>query len=328
MSKSINGIEDLYFETGFFENIPSITSFNVLPTKYNNLATKEYIDESIANIDLMTGITGATGEKGSTGERGFTGANGANGESFIWKGTYSNNVDYNVNDAVLNNGSSYICVTNKNANSGTFLDFFSLMAEKGEKGDKGDKGNDGDKGADGASTIAAIAAAAAAAGSAGAAAGAATAAAISASEAAAAAAVSATNYEARIESLESKTYFQSSKQLENKTDFNSDVRIRDEDMYAVGFARTTIELNRNGNITCDGNFSGKNINTNTSTVNLGTLASTTQITIGNEDNTFAPCDIYLKGIIHMNSQSVINTKSGGLKQFNGFTDEVLTPTPI
>jgi len=58
-----------------------------------------------------TGYTGYTGYTGAQGPTGYTGYTGPAGGSMSWQGQWLTSTVYAVNDAVYENGSSYICLT-------------------------------------------------------------------------------------------------------------------------------------------------------------------------------------------------------------------------
>ena len=92
------------------------------------------------------------GSDGTAGTNGADGADGTDGLSITWRNGWVTSTVYAVNDAVENNGSSYICITAHAA--GADLDepgiganasiYWALMVEKGATGATGATGNDGD----------------------------------------------------------------------------------------------------------------------------------------------------------------------------------------
>ena len=170
MIKTVSGLNDMYIDDCYFSEFPKIISYkNIHPisTKYNELPDKEYIDESINNIQsqindiqLIQGATGPQGFTGPQGVQGVTGPNGQNGQngqdgqdgiSFIWRGTYNSSNNYYVNDVVFYDNSSYMCIQEKNASNVTlsFASCFTLLAKQGDKGERGSNGSDGSDGSDG-----------------------------------------------------------------------------------------------------------------------------------------------------------------------------------
>ena len=100
------------------------------------------------------GATGATGAQGPAGPQGATGASGAQGPvgppGMVWRSGWNGNTSYNANDAVVWNGSSYICLS---ANKGDQPDispgFWSLLAAMGATGATGATGLQGPAGPQG-----------------------------------------------------------------------------------------------------------------------------------------------------------------------------------
>ena len=90
----------------------------------------------------MPGIDGATGPQGPAG---------TNGTSFIFRGEFSNDVTYAINDVVSYNGSSYIAtIANQGEDAPGTNAIWSLMAQAGAPGAQGAQGAQGAPGADGA----------------------------------------------------------------------------------------------------------------------------------------------------------------------------------
>lgn len=121
------------------------------------------------------GVTGATGVQGATGALGSTGATGPQGiagGSMAWEGAWITATGYFVDDAVENDGSSYICIDDHTSGASTepgtgasWETVWNLMALKGEDGIIG---VDGATGATGPSGSAGAAGATGATGTAGA----------------------------------------------------------------------------------------------------------------------------------------------------------------
>jgi hypothetical protein len=107
------------------------------------------------------GTPGARGATGATGERGATGATGADstvpgppgpqGESFSFRGVYGGaEIVYNLNDVVIYNGSSYICLSDGVIGyQPDLLTFWDLFVEKGVTGPTGPQGPEGPQGIQG-----------------------------------------------------------------------------------------------------------------------------------------------------------------------------------
>ena len=81
-------------------------------------------DENIWDLFAAAGTNGANGANGANGN---DGTDGANGISFIWKGPWDSTINYNKNDVVQNNGSSYIAIM-ENINSPPPSIYWDLMA--------------------------------------------------------------------------------------------------------------------------------------------------------------------------------------------------------
>lgn len=93
------------------------------------------------------GPTGATGPQGSQGPTGATGPTGLN-----WQGAWTTGANYNVNDAVSYNGSSYRCiqyVSNASNAPNVNPSYWALLAQKGDTGPQGAAGPAGPQGATG-----------------------------------------------------------------------------------------------------------------------------------------------------------------------------------
>src|SRR5690606_5620006 len=75
------------------------------------------------------------GENGAAGSAGATGATGANGlNGVVWLGAWDDTTTYAENDAVEDNGSSYVCTTghtDQQPPNGTYWD---LLAARGDVG--------------------------------------------------------------------------------------------------------------------------------------------------------------------------------------------------
>lgn len=111
------------------------------------IATADNDDEEPPNAlfwDLMAqkGDTGATGATGATGDTGATGAAGADGLDINWLGPWSNLTAYVINDAVENDGSSYICTEAHTNQEPPNVTYWDLMAQKGDTGATGAAGAD------------------------------------------------------------------------------------------------------------------------------------------------------------------------------------------
>lgn len=85
-------------------------------------------------VDLNTGITKKAVKTDLKGSDGADGADGTDGVSFTWKGAYSAETTYAVNDAVSYSGSSYMCKLESTGNLPTNTTYWDLMAQKGSDG--------------------------------------------------------------------------------------------------------------------------------------------------------------------------------------------------
>ena len=103
------------------------------------------------------GTTGATGAQGAAGPLGPTGATGPQGlagptgpAGMVWRSGWKSSVSYDANDAVVWNGSSYICLSaNQDQQPDISPGFWSMLAQMGEAGAAGPQGIQGPTGAAG-----------------------------------------------------------------------------------------------------------------------------------------------------------------------------------
>jgi hypothetical protein len=91
-----------------------------------------YVGGSWTNLVALSTITGPAGADG------VDGADGADGVSFIWKGAWGTTTEYDLNDVVFQDGSSYICT--EAHTSGTFATDLAagkweIVAQKGAAGE-------------------------------------------------------------------------------------------------------------------------------------------------------------------------------------------------
>jgi hypothetical protein len=88
--KTINGtselfLNEIYSDYIYSSNLPEITGQILQANKFNQLITKEFLDENIENIQLtqgpqgIDGIDGTNGTNGTNGSDGSDGINGSNG---------------------------------------------------------------------------------------------------------------------------------------------------------------------------------------------------------------------------------------------------------
>jgi hypothetical protein len=97
-------------------------------------------DTGIQGPQGDTGLTGETGPQGPQGDTGLTGDTGPQG--FNWTGPWSAATSYEPNDAVSDNGSSYVCLT-ANSNDEPPSANWDLLAQEGAAGPQGDTGPTG-----------------------------------------------------------------------------------------------------------------------------------------------------------------------------------------
>src|ERR1051326_9127967 len=143
--KSLNSLTD---------NVTLAAGNNIAITKNGNTLT---ID-SLTSGGGSQGPAGPAGPSGPAGPTGATGPAGPTGPSVIgWQGTWSSSQGYNLNDAVLYNGSTYISIatgTNTNNPPDTSPTFWTLMAAQGATGPQGPQGPAGATGATGPQGVA------------------------------------------------------------------------------------------------------------------------------------------------------------------------------
>lgn len=85
-----------------------------------------------------TGATGPAGPTGATGPEGPTGPTGPQGDpGLVWLGAWNSGTSYEVDDAVENNGSSYICTAAHSNREPPNASYWDLLAEKGDTGAAG-----------------------------------------------------------------------------------------------------------------------------------------------------------------------------------------------
>lgn len=94
----------------------------------------------------LNGIDGKDGKDGQNGKNGINGIDGENGISFIWSGEYELGEDYEKNEVVELEGSSFICI--KDTDEAPIKDneinreFWDLVALRGKNGRNGRNGID------------------------------------------------------------------------------------------------------------------------------------------------------------------------------------------
>jgi hypothetical protein len=120
-----------------------------------NVYSKTQVDQAIAAIPAgpqgPTGPQGPAGEAGqagavgNTGPQGPAGPAGADGDTlFDFKGTFvPDSVNYLINDSVVYQGSTYVCIQNTTGQSVTDTSYWLVAASKGDTGAAGTNGTNG-----------------------------------------------------------------------------------------------------------------------------------------------------------------------------------------
>lgn len=102
--------------------------------------------DGINGIDGLRGADGMHGAKGLDGLKGEIGAVGPQGEKgeagMIWRGTYRNDIEYDIGDVVGVNGSAYVCIAATNQAPPVGFGW-ELLVSRGAQGVRGIKGEDG-----------------------------------------------------------------------------------------------------------------------------------------------------------------------------------------
>ena len=97
-------------------------------------------------IDGMRGADGLHGAKGLDGLKGEIGAVGPQGEKgeagMIWRGTYRNDIEYEIGDVVGVSGSAYVCIAPTNQSPPVGFGW-ELLVSRGAQGVRGIKGEAG-----------------------------------------------------------------------------------------------------------------------------------------------------------------------------------------
>jgi hypothetical protein len=113
----------------------------ILPTGFQ-AGTNIGLNYNSANNTLTISATGSSGGSGSQGTQGIQGIQGS---KIIWKGNWDTNVNYNIDDIVFVEGSSYICVS-AHLSAASFLSDavkWQLLARSGSQGTNGSNGIQG-----------------------------------------------------------------------------------------------------------------------------------------------------------------------------------------
>jgi hypothetical protein len=96
----------------------------------NNCNAIPEADSVYWELFVPAGANGTDGVNGTDGTNGTNGTNGLNGTSFIWRGPWTGELTYVINDVVEYNGSSYIAISD-NINLPPPSISWNLMAAKG-----------------------------------------------------------------------------------------------------------------------------------------------------------------------------------------------------
>lgn len=127
-----------YFTFRLLECTPTAFVYEYGGTRYSEtpvgtltgLALIGATEVLIYNADAQ--IVGIDGKDGANGK---DGADGKDGRSLVWRGEFDVTIDYKVDDVVEYNGSTYICIQNKdNTQDPTYEDYWELLAAKGKDG--------------------------------------------------------------------------------------------------------------------------------------------------------------------------------------------------
>ena len=109
--------------------------------------------DGLDGINGTNGIDGMRGADGMHGEKGLDGLNGVNGEvgpqgekgeaGMTWRGTYRNDIEYDIGDVVGVSGSAYVCIapTNQSPPVGFGWELLVSRGAQGVRGIKGDTGS-------------------------------------------------------------------------------------------------------------------------------------------------------------------------------------------
>ena len=97
---------------------------------------------SVGPPNGYTGSLGFTGYVGSKGDLGYTGSIGYTGSGINFRSYYNDTINYNINDLVEYDGSSYIAVGSSTANTpNSTSSYWQLFASKGYQGSRGYTGS-------------------------------------------------------------------------------------------------------------------------------------------------------------------------------------------
>ena len=100
--------------------------------------------DGINGTNGFDGMRGAKGPTGSKGEMGEVGPQGEKGEAgMTWRGTFRNDIEYDIGDVVGVSGSAYVCIapTNQSPPVGFGWELLVSRGAQGVRGIKGDTGS-------------------------------------------------------------------------------------------------------------------------------------------------------------------------------------------
>ena len=100
--------------------------------------------DGINGTNGFDGMRGAKGPTGSKGDKGEVGPQGDKGEAgMIWRGTFRNDIEYDIGDVVGVSGSAYVCIapTNQSPPVGFGWELLVSRGAQGVRGIKGDTGS-------------------------------------------------------------------------------------------------------------------------------------------------------------------------------------------
>ena len=99
--------------------------------------------DGINGTNGFDGMRGAKGPTGSKGEMGEVGPQGEKGEAgMTWRGTFRNDIEYDIGDVVGVSGSAYVCIAPTNQAPPVGFGW-ELLVSRGAQGVRGIKGESG-----------------------------------------------------------------------------------------------------------------------------------------------------------------------------------------
>lgn len=101
------------------------------------------------------GPQGPKGDTGAAGRDGGIGPQGLSGSGFQWQGEWKRRTNYQRNDVVEHDGSTFVAIEDTRTEPGTRNSDWQLMAARGERGEQGEHGigQRGRRGADGQTVV-------------------------------------------------------------------------------------------------------------------------------------------------------------------------------